>query len=914
MSKRNLYLSTLFCGLQTIAFAQSGDGLIYITDTYSIYNNRVEQANFKAIAISPGEMSSNYRSPDADKYSPNITFKFSINLHDNEMASGQDHHVTLQPENGNCVTTVQYGKQLIQTVAVADGVNLAPNTHWTIRLDMREVLKAFKGKGFYTLYNGDKLDQADFNGVYVAGNAAPLMWDFNNLHTRPELQLKDPDGNGIYETTLIMNAKSNEKQTAAQWKQVRDISAFPQYHSDYPISDAIYNLAIDEMINAIEPDSTFRTGKEWAGVWTRDISYSIILSMAYLQPKVAKYSLLRKVKNGRIIQDTGTGGAYPASTDRMIWAVAAWELYKATGNQDWLRQAYTIIKNSDEDDQNNAFDLVTGMMHGESSFLDWREQTYPRWMQPVDIYESENLGTNAIHYQANIVLSQMAKLLNDRQAAEKYSQIAAYIKKGVNTYLWMNDKGYYGQYLYGRNFKSLSPRSEALGEALCVLFGIADTRQQKSVIENTPVTNYGISCIYPQIPAIQPYHNNAVWPFVQSYWALASAKAGNEKSVLESIAAVYRPAALFLTNKENFVVDNGDFAGTQINSSNMLWSLSGSLSLVHKVLFGIDFQSDSLLFHPFVPKALAGKRSLTNFKYRNAVLNIGLEGFGNQIKSFDLDGKSTVHAAIPCTLTGTHSIKIVLASNELTGSRINKVSNYTTLETPAANYAEGKLSWNPIVGARLYTILKNGKVFQQTEESSLKVTVAVFDEYQVMAKDANNVSSFASEPVIVVNSKLHKSYEVEKFAPKSTQPYKNYQGEGFVEISKTINRNITIPVETDITGTYAINFRYANGNGPINTENKCAIRTLIVDGKFAGTVVLPQRGTNEWSNWGYTNALAVRLSKGKHQILISFEASNENMNGEINQAMLDAVDIYIIRFSRSSFISSYHSSSVIRYN
>ncbi len=29
----------------------------------------------------------------------------------------------------------------------------------------------------------------------------------------------------------------------------------------------------------------------------------------------------------------------------------------------------------------------TYLMRGESSFLDWREQTYPRWMEPVDIYE-----------------------------------------------------------------------------------------------------------------------------------------------------------------------------------------------------------------------------------------------------------------------------------------------------------------------------------------------------------------------------------------------------------------------------------------------------------------------------------------------------------------------------------------------
>ncbi|MEJ7677006.1 MAG: hypothetical protein WKG06_03850 [Segetibacter sp.] len=126
----------------------------------------------------------------------------------------------------------------------------------------------------------------------------------------PELKLNDNDGNGIYETSLILNDQKNEKQTSAGWKLSKDASAFPQYRSDYPLSDALYNLALEEMHNAVEPDSTFRTGKEWAGVWTRDISYSIILSMAYLQPKVAKNSLLRKVnKNGRIIQDTGTGGA-----------------------------------------------------------------------------------------------------------------------------------------------------------------------------------------------------------------------------------------------------------------------------------------------------------------------------------------------------------------------------------------------------------------------------------------------------------------------------------------------------------------------------------------------------------------------------------------------------------------------------
>jgi glycogen debranching enzyme len=306
-------------------------------------------------------------------------------------------------------------------------------------------------------------------------------------------------------------------------------------------------------------------------------------------------------KKNRIIQDTGTGGAYPCSTDRIVWSVAAFEIYKATGDKAWLKQAFEIIQNTIEDNMKVAYDAGTGLVKGESSFLDWREQTYPKWMQPADIYESENLGTNAVHYQANIVLAQMAGILNNAKAAVKYNANAAKIKAGINKYLWMNDKGYYAQYLYGRNYKIQSPRAEALGEALCVLFGIA-SQHQAAIIANTPVTDYGISCIYPQISDLPPYHNNAVWPFVQSYWALASAKSGNEKSVLESLAAIYRPAALFLTNKENFVADNGDFAGTVINSSNMLWSLSGNLSMVHKLIFGIEFQPGKIIFHPFVPE------------------------------------------------------------------------------------------------------------------------------------------------------------------------------------------------------------------------------------------------------------------------------------------------------------------------
>ncbi len=874
-------------------------GTLFKSEAYSIFSDRVIQRSFQARAISATHMFSNYEIPANEYQDANISFKFSINGKDNEMLPGTDHHVTVKATNGKADTAlIVFGKQ--HNDSKEEGAFLSPETSFTIRLDMREVLKSFTSQGYFQTAKGDKIYKEDFKAIYVAGNTLPMTWDFDNLKNRAELELKDPDKDGIFETTLILNTKSDIKKIDTVWKLSRDIAAFPQYRSPHVLADAIYNMTLEEMEKAVEKDSTLRTGAEWAGVWTRDVSYSIILSMAYMQPQVAKNSLRRKVnKRKRIIQDTGTGGAWPVSTDRMIWSVAAWEIYLATGEMDWLKEAYEIIKLSLQDDYKVAYDPQTGMVKGESSFLDWREQTYPKWMQPADIFESECLGTNAVHYQANVVAAKMARLLKDDASVPVFNSKASGIKDGINKYLWQEKEGYYGQYLYGQIQKSLSSRSEALGEALTVLFDIADADRQKRIVSSTPIVNFGIPCVYPQIPGIPPYHNNAVWPFVQTYWLWAGAKTGNEKSVMESIAAIYRPSALFLTNKENFVADNGDFSGTVINSSNMLWSLSGNISLVHKVLFGIRFTEDGLVFKPFVPSALKGYRSLTNFKYRNAILDIEMEGYGDAIQSITMDGVMLDGAKINPGITGKHSVKIRLNDDFSDKGKVNKVPNQFTLATPivvkdTAIEKNGNLVWTAVEGVESYEIVKDGKPVQTLNETSFKVEPGEFGIYQVKALDAKGIGSFSSEPWNYFDTQASLRLEAETVAPKASYAYKGFGGTGFIEISRQKNRVVTFEADITQPGLYALSFLYANGNGPINTENKCAIRSLYVGDAFSGAIVFPQRGTKEWSAWGYTNALPVRVEAGKQKITLKMEDWNENMNGAINQAMVDALVLNFI--------------------
>lgn len=674
------------------------------------------------------------------------------------------------------------------------------------------------------------------------------------------------------------------------WKLKNDISAYPQLETPNTLHTAIYNMGLDEMVNAVEPDTTLRTGKEWGGVWTRDVSYSILLSMAYLQPEASKISLMKKVNpQGVIIQDTGSGGAWPVSSDRMIWAVAAYELYKVTGDRKWLEYIYPIIKKSVDDDALTVAS-ANGLVKGETSFIDWREQSYPRWMQTADIYQSEALGTSIVHAQALQVLADIADELGKGKEADDYAARAEAIRKAVNDHLWLDDKGYYAMYTYGRTAPILNPRAETLGESLAILYNVASPERARSITENNPTTPFGAAIFFPQIADIPPYHNNSLWPWVGAYWAMANAKAQNEAGTLEAIGAVFRPAALFATNKENFVLDNGDIA-TQLNSSNMLWCLAGNIAITHKILFGIRFEKNGLAFEPFVPKALAAERTLTGFKYRRATLDITVKGYGSQIKSFTLNGKEH-KPFIPADIKGNNKIVITMADNDIAPLKVNRTKNVKAPLTPITWFEGNTLCWNPIEYIGKYIVLRNGKPVAETRTTTFEA--AEPGEYQVIGVSGDGVQSFASEPRSNRNRIVAEMPGEVADAVSSEISYNpetrisGYHGAGFREIDRS-SAPLNIPVNIPADGTYALSLRYANGNGPVNTQNKCAIRTISVDGKRAGIVVMPHRGVRNWDDWGYSNILTLPLSAGRHTITIDFRPENNNMNINTNHALIDEI-------------------------
>ena len=853
---------------------------LYTSKAFTIYKDQVVQGDNVATVLSPTSIRSNYKSKESETYSRRIQFKFSINKKDNEFPPGKNHWLVVGEDHRSPV--IVFGEKPEDQPEEPEE-RLPVNYEYTFRLDMRPVLQQFEEKGFYEAYDGSRVAEADFKDVFIAGASEPLTWDFSNLDLNG-LALKDPDGDGIYELTVKLNPYDPEDYKEKTWELSTDISEKPSYSSDQPLVDALFNLSLEEAIMNIEPDSTLRTGAKWGGVWTRDVSYSILLAFAYHEPEVAKISLMRKVTpENRIIQDTGSGGAYPVSSDRTTWALAAWEIYKTTGDTAWLKATYEILENTLNDDLENL-QSPTGLYRGESSFLDWREQTYPKWMDNRDIYVSENLGTNVVHFQAHVILSKMAKALG--KPSGLWETRASAIKAAINEQLWMEEKGYYAQFLYGRQSLSQSPRFEALGEALAIIFDVADEEKAQSIIGKSPVTPFGTTCIYPQIPGIPPYHNNGIWPFVQSYWNWSAAKAGNETVLEHGLAAIYRAAALFLTNYENFVADNGDFMGTEINSHRMLWSMAGNLAMVHRIFMGINFEEEGIRFAPVIPKSYGGSRKLSNFQYREAILEIKISGHGNVISAFTLDGETKDEPYFPADLRGAHTIEIQMANNNFAGD-INAVQNKFTPANPVTTYADGVLSWDPIDNADAYTIFRNGEQIETLANTNFQIDNSEPGEYQVRAIGSDGLTSFLSTPVVAISNNNITYAHFEDFNQASNLPYTNFRGKGFVETSLEKNPNTQVQVAVKAAGKYWIDFRYANGTGPWNTDNNCGIRTLYVNGRKIGSIVMPQRGTDEWSDWGDTNGYPVELEAGVNQIELRYEAWNVNMDGAINKAMLD---------------------------
>ncbi|MET3653396.1 Six-hairpin glycosidase-like protein [Dyella japonica] len=432
------------------------------------------------------------------------------------------------------------------------------------------------------------------------------------------------------EGSFVLHAPAGDRSIAAQKLRV---------HTASPLFDGLFAMAQDDLghdsVSAIKdgaydhgreiPCVCFATGDKWPYVWTRDTSYSIDLSLWRIDPERARNSLRFKLSDVRepsvpqglyVMQDTGSGGSWPISTDRVVWFLGARHLLDDASFAD---DTWRALKDTLAQDRLYVFDGRLGLYRGETSFLDWREQTYPAWTEKDVRYigESFALSTNVLHYQALQLAAQLADKKHDA-AAKDYRAQADALKQAINAHFWRADRGMYMSYLGPAAMPVDS--YDLLGIALAVTTGVADTARARQALANYPAWPAGSPVIWPERKDQPVYHNRAIWPFVSAYSLRAARTVNDAPRIVHEMDSILRGAALASYNMENYElvsqavhVDEGKLSGPVVNSPRQLWSVAGYLDMVITGVFGVgdDGRIDPKLPASWVAPLFGDKPSIT---------------------------------------------------------------------------------------------------------------------------------------------------------------------------------------------------------------------------------------------------------------------------------------------------------------
>lgn len=743
--------------------------------------------------------------------------------------------------------------------------------------------------------------------------------------------------------TLTTNAPLRDGQPENP-RTFGELTGQPVLRTGHDMFDALYALAHDEVrqcsVDAIQdgafndgqplpcpPGGCFETGRLWTYVWTRDTSYAADLGLASVDTTRTVNSLGLKVSTKRdgselsIVQDTGTGGSYPVSTDRAVWALGALAvLRELTGaeREAFKSMAWLAMQNTVERDREVIFDATDGLYRGEQSFLDWREQTYPAWTatDPAHIAMSKALGTNVTHLVLLEATAKLAAEVGDAAAAATYAGWASELRSSIAARLWLPDEGQLSTYVTTALDPSAVRRFDLLGSSLAVLFDVVTGDDAAAVVSGYPLLPKGPAVVWPQQQDTPIYHNRGMWPFVTAYWLRAAKKVANAAAVSHSVRSMVRGAALNLSNMENFEavtglawLDDGASSGPVVNSQRQLWSVAGYLSMVHDVLFGLERTDEGLRVRPFVPRELratlfsgTSTLALTGVRYQGKRLTVvlhlpavsGTDGH-YEVGEVQVDGVAV--GADPLTdLADGARIDVTLvegpaASPPITLLSTSDIADYRNVFGPKVP-SIGSLG---IVGDRVSLELSTGG------ESPADVTFSVYRDGVRVAEGLPGSTTAWTDPGSADHATTTYCYSVETTFVGSGNHSQHaaplcYWGPGFERVQVedaqafastggqlVLNHGkwhyegwgapddtLSVAMTPASTGRYLVQLDAGNGAGPINTGITCGVKAVEVwSGPVlvaSGQVLMPQLGT--WDAWRGSTFLPVELEGGTPYVIV----------------------------------------------
>jgi hypothetical protein len=748
------------------------------------------------------------------------------------------------------------------------------------------------------------------------------------LGFRSAVRVRDA-GNGLKGYEFFSDAPQRDAPTPLV-VSFQENEHWPRLRSGNDLMDGLFGLAVHEAeLNETQnirdgafnrgsniPCDCFITGEKWGYVWTRDTAYASHLGLGWLDPQRVWRSLQFKVSPLRrgqgfgpeIVQDTGTGGSWPVSTDRVTWALGVAGVLDGLAEgqpKEALRsQAFEALSNTLERDRNAVFDERDGLYKGEQSFLDWREQSYPFWTRQfvTAIAEGKSLSTNAAHYLALTHASRWAAKMGDADRAQRYAQWADRLKTSLREAFLEKSGPQVGQWnalRLGASFPlTLSGRYDLLGMSLASLAGIFSSEEARIAFSKYPLGEAGSPVVWPQSPEVAIYHNRAIWPFVSAYAAQAAARAGHVTFAAGQMESLVRGAALNLSNMENLEFTSGlaqyydgGFTGPVVNSRRQLWSIGAYLSLFRDTLFGVRLgDNQRVSFSPFVPSVFRNRYFNSSGTVRLENVNI-LGKKVTLVMKFPQDRTSepgAVYDSVRSVLVdGVRQESFSLAPEELReGALVDIELGAARKGYSAYRSLEMNNPFEPSALEKAKYLSPNTPVLKVTRQGQRQVSVerdargsegTVWDLYRngKLIAQGQTGASFQDSPPSDVEGQA--CYVAVQFAKGITNPshptpescvYVGAIKEGVGRASRSPRENLEeFSYEAQYSGTHQITFLYSNSYNEVSTGITAATKRAVVrrerDGQVIAERVITMPHLPRWDMRASSSGMTVNLDKSE---------------------------------------------------
>lgn len=735
-------------------------------------------------------------------------------------------------------------------------------------------------------------------------------------------------GNGRSTYTMTTTAQLRDNDPASGQIVITEGAEQALVRSGHDVFDALFAMAWEETRqNSVESISDgafnqgqgvgcscFETGAKWNYVWTRDTAYAVDLGLGWVDPERAMRSLefkLSELKAGggaQIVQDTGSGGSYPVSTDRVVWAIGARTILnhlEPQAREPFARKTYEALVNTLEQDRALVFDPQDGLYRGEQSFLDWREQSYAARTQ-ADVAElgmSKALSTNVGHYAAMALARDLAQEQGKSQESQKWGQWATALAQSIQDELWLDDQRQFSTFkLHGQAVRKF----DWLGTSLAVLQGVGG-QHSADAVSSYPHTSVGPPVLWPQQPLIPIYHNRGIWPFVTAYGVFAAAQTGNSEVFEHGMESLIRGAALNLSNMENFEfqtqkpwVDDGAFSGPVVNSRRQLWSVAGYLGAVIQGVFGVRAHPQGVSFSPMITATLRqryfpGKSiALQGLVYRGRVLNVTVE-FPTQdsqdgmfeVESMQLNNSDVTPGAIVAfeDLVQSNDVVIRLKSKATTSSMTlvegddfslywsPKDAVITSLDaTSGAPRIEFNAQGEQGVAFNVY---RNGVLVAQdveaqdwTDPMPLGVGSAACYSVEAFFTSSKN-HGHPSAPSCTFDAATDTVLTAfDWYVPQGQAQWSRMHGQAhFQDFGEPEDVLEVVGLRPKASGVFDVSALYSNGAGAISTGITAAVKwvefTSLDDPTDTQRVPLTMPHLADWSRWERSTQRRVELDADK---------------------------------------------------